>query len=135
MNTEHFDTRTAIFEAAWSACKKYIPGDPGNLNGPTLTPQQVAKTLKFAECMRAHGVTDYPDPPAAGQAPKPPLGGFWTGVNSSTFDRAAHACGRVAGISITVGPTSGHPCTSAFSEGKGQQALVLTSDLRGFHSC
>lgn len=75
--TRNSQVESPTFRTAWAACKKCIPGNPGNLNGPTLSRQMVAKMLKFAECMRAHSVTDFPDPPAAGQSllsRKPPSG-------------------------------------------------------------
>lgn len=46
-------------DAAQSACRKYLP------NGGTLSPAQQAQAqqnaLKFARCMRSHGI-DFPDP-------------------------------------------------------------------------
>jgi hypothetical protein len=48
------------FKDAQQVCKKLLP------NGGTPTPQEQAKqlqeALKYAACMRAHGMPDYPDP-------------------------------------------------------------------------
>ena len=41
------------------------PGSPSNTSASTGTPAR-STGLKLAECMRAHGVTDYPDPSANG---------------------------------------------------------------------
>jgi hypothetical protein len=52
------------FRAAQSACQKLLP------NGGKQDPAQQAKEqqamLKFARCMRAHGVQNFPDPQAGG---------------------------------------------------------------------
>jgi hypothetical protein len=53
------DPRTAAWQQAISACKNLEP--PGFI--PTsFTSQQVEARLKFAQCMRANGVPDFPDP-------------------------------------------------------------------------
>jgi hypothetical protein len=46
------------FKAAQEACKKYMPGGG---QAPKPNPQQLQQALKFARCMRAHGV-NMPDP-------------------------------------------------------------------------
>jgi hypothetical protein len=51
------DPSSQTFQDAQNACQKYLsqigggPGPGGPVNG-----------LKFSQCMRAHGVTDFPDP-------------------------------------------------------------------------
>jgi len=47
------------FKHALAACKGL---EPGGFTGPKRTPQQQANALKFAECIRANGVPDFPDP-------------------------------------------------------------------------
>jgi hypothetical protein len=56
------DTHSAQFQAALAACKAtYASATSGqNANAP-------ASGLKFARCMRAHGVANFPDPSANGQ--------------------------------------------------------------------
>lgn len=52
-------TQTAL-QAAFRKCRKEVP------QGPPISASQVAKlrqgALKMAECMRAHGVPNFPDP-------------------------------------------------------------------------
>jgi hypothetical protein len=48
------------FEHAQSVCQKLLPNG-GKLN-PAAQAAQVAQALRFSQCMRAHGVTDFPDP-------------------------------------------------------------------------
>ena len=49
----------AKWTSAVNACKELQP--PGSLSAH-LTPKQLSTALKFAECMRANGVPDFPDP-------------------------------------------------------------------------
>jgi hypothetical protein len=49
------------FQAAQKACRKFMPN-----GGAPPSPAQQARTLdqllKYSECMRSHGITDFPDP-------------------------------------------------------------------------
>jgi hypothetical protein len=49
------------------------------------TQADVAQLLKFAECMRSHGVTDYPDPSSSGRSAAP-------NQNSPAYQAAQKAC-------------------------------------------
>jgi hypothetical protein len=49
----------ATWTSALRACKALQP--PGSLSAH-LTPTQFSAALKFAQCMREHGVPDFPDP-------------------------------------------------------------------------
>jgi hypothetical protein len=64
-----------------------------------LPPAQAARdqalALKFSECMRAHGITKYPDPqPAAGGNDLINLTGIRNLLNTPQFLAAEHACRR-----------------------------------------
>jgi hypothetical protein len=50
------------FQAAQKTCGKFLPsvGAPGS--GPRASVQALAKMLKVSQCMRTHGVPDFPDP-------------------------------------------------------------------------
>jgi hypothetical protein len=55
------DTQSPQFQAALAACKApYASATSGQDANP-------ASGLKFARCMRAHGVTNFPDPAANGE--------------------------------------------------------------------
>ncbi|MDQ1496246.1 MAG: hypothetical protein QOG69_2729 [Actinomycetota bacterium] len=49
----------AVWTKALAACKALQP--PGTLSAK-LTPAQESAALKFAQCIREHGVPDFPDP-------------------------------------------------------------------------
>ena len=55
-----FNTQAPSFKAAQTACFHKLPGGgPGNQKP---TKQQVDQEVAVSECMRAHGVTGFPDP-------------------------------------------------------------------------
>jgi hypothetical protein len=55
------DPSSPAFKAAQKACAKLMPGGgPGS--GPPPSAQAVARMLKIAQCMRRHGISDFPDP-------------------------------------------------------------------------
>ncbi len=101
------DPASPAFTAAQAKCKKYQPeGGPGS--GPPPSAQTLARYLKVAQCMRSHGVSDFPDPRTSVPSnPRAALGGAGVisdieGVilvfpgtideQSPAFTRAAAAC-------------------------------------------
>jgi hypothetical protein len=58
-NGSGVDTNTPAFQQALSACKDLEP--PG-FTGTERSAQQQEAGLKFAQCIRANGVPDFPDP-------------------------------------------------------------------------
>jgi hypothetical protein len=58
-NGSSLDTSTPAFTQAISACKDL---EPAGFMGSTRSPQQMQAALEFAQCIRADGVPDFPDP-------------------------------------------------------------------------
>jgi hypothetical protein len=58
-NGSSLDTSTPAFTQAVSACKAL---EPAGFTGSKRSSQQQQAALKFAECIRANGVKDFPDP-------------------------------------------------------------------------
>ena len=58
-NGSGLDTSTPAFTQALSACKDL---EPAGFTGTKRSSQQQQAALKFAECMRENGVSDFPDP-------------------------------------------------------------------------
>ena len=54
------DPSSPAFKAAQAKCEKFLPPGPGS--GPPPSAQTLAHYLKVAQCMRRHGVPDFPDP-------------------------------------------------------------------------
>jgi hypothetical protein len=95
------DVSKEVFTAAVNACKSLEP--PGALSAKRSAKQQSA-ALRFAQCVRAHGVPDFPDP-VNGQplidtthipSSNPP--GGMTILNAAT-----HKCGHVLGLTAGGG--------------------------------
>jgi hypothetical protein len=90
------------FEAARSACARFLPN--GGLGNQHPSARAMAQARQTSECMRAHGVTDFPDPTLkppsnpAGYSILEDRGGVITAVpstinpNAPAFAQAAKAC-------------------------------------------
>jgi hypothetical protein len=105
---------SAQFRAAQKACKNLLP------NGGKLTPAQQAQAqqnaLKFARCMRAHGV-DVPDPQpgsgglqfrtrTGGGGSGDTVGGPGVNPDDPKFQAAQKACGSLLGKIVGGGPVT-----------------------------
>jgi hypothetical protein len=58
-NGSSVNTSTPAFEQAISACKTL---EPAGFMGGTRSAAQQSGALRFAQCIREHGVKDFPDP-------------------------------------------------------------------------
>ena len=59
VNGSSLDPNSPAFSRALSACKSL---EPAGFTGGTRSAQQMQAALKFAQCIRANGVKDFPDP-------------------------------------------------------------------------
>lgn len=88
------DLRSPTVKAALQACKQYAPTQ--NLT-PAQSAAQTAKALQFSQCMRSHGVPNWPDPSAStgtgAGAAHLNLGGTGIDLSSPTVQAAIKACG------------------------------------------
>lgn len=57
-NASDLNPNSPTYQAAQKACQKYASGG----TTPADQAQELAQALKYAACMRSHGVTDFPDP-------------------------------------------------------------------------
>jgi hypothetical protein len=62
--THGIDPNSAAFQGALQACKA-LPS-PWNPTGQQLSPAQQQAWLTWAQCVRTHGVADFPDPTFSG---------------------------------------------------------------------
>jgi hypothetical protein len=104
------DPKSPQFKAANNACKSLLP--PRH----TLTPAQQAKAraqaLKYSRCMRAHGISDFPDPDNQGGIQLQPKRGGDLDPNNPQYQAADKACkslmpGGGAGSSTNTSGDSG----------------------------
>jgi len=94
------------FQAAQKACQALQPR--GGKDGGQADPKAQAQALKYAACMRSHGVPSFPDPIFSG-------GGIQFKVdsdpNSAQFQAAQKACQSLQPIGDGGGTSQGNPPT------------------------
>jgi hypothetical protein len=81
------------FKTAQKACQKYQPRPSGNFDRANVQKMEAA-ALKYAQCMRAHGV-NFPDPKFQEGGAKMTFGGPGMNPNDPNFKAAAEACSRL----------------------------------------
>ncbi|HTX32318.1 MAG TPA: hypothetical protein VMD09_13130 [Solirubrobacteraceae bacterium] len=79
------------YEDARAKCQKYLPTHKTASPSQQEQAQQRARGLKFANCMRSHGVPNYPDPRYYNGGQQV----YLPGINpyAPAFQTAAKACG------------------------------------------
>jgi hypothetical protein len=88
---DHLAQGSPVFVAANKACGHFDPSTPLS---PAQQRQAAAQALKFTECMRTHGILDFPDPivNSGGVAFHPPAG---FKPNSPQLQSAQQACRKL----------------------------------------
>lgn len=88
------DLQSSGVQSALAACKQYNPTQKVT---PAQSAAQNAQELQFAQCMRSHGVANYPDPSSGSAtgagAVHLNLGGTGIDFNSPAVQAAIKACG------------------------------------------
>lgn len=94
------------FQRAMQDCRRYMP------QGPPISGSQLARikqsALKMSECMRAHGVPNFPDPQITvgpgGHGIMTKIGGAGANIdpNSPGFTHAMSVCNKVRGAQKIV---------------------------------
>jgi hypothetical protein len=87
------NTNSPTYQAAASACQKYQPTTGNSTQGPSS--QANTAQLKFAVCMRSHGVTNFPEGNSGGGQQS--LSQYGIDTNSPTFVKANQACSSLLG--------------------------------------
>ncbi len=93
VNGSSLDPSSAVWKQAINACKDLQP--PG-FSGSKATPTQMSARLKFAQCVRDHGVKDFPDPTKDGpiiDTNRIPSSATQSGM--SALNAATHTCGDI----------------------------------------
>jgi hypothetical protein len=90
-----FNPGSPAVKAAQQRCKRFSPAPPAG--APSESQSARTAQLKFAECMRAHGVSNYPDPSGSSN-PRivTPQSQQLPGVDTSSpaFQQASKVCGE-----------------------------------------
>jgi hypothetical protein len=79
------DPSSPAFQAARAKCQKLMPGGPAP--GSTTHPsgQWLAHMVKVAQCMRRHGIADFPDPTTRVPSKLPAGGGEISDIDGVIF--------------------------------------------------
>ncbi|HEY2162276.1 MAG TPA: hypothetical protein VGH24_13300 [Solirubrobacteraceae bacterium] len=95
---------TPAFKSALHACQGILP-QPGS-EGPGLTAQQrherVVHMLAFAQCMRSHRVSSFPDPTPQGQLSLAMVTAAGIDLHAPAVQAAAYACVPASGGALTA---------------------------------
>jgi hypothetical protein len=86
MSGSDLDPDSPQFQAAQEACKSLLPARS------TDQSDTYEQALRFAKCMRDHGISDFPDPEANGEIGIQIEPGTDLDPNNPQFKAAAHAC-------------------------------------------
>jgi hypothetical protein len=86
------DLGSAQAKSAHFACSYLLPDSADPLTAAHLQ-QTLSQNLKYSECMRAHGITNYPDPKVQGQGVAVSLQGL--DPQSPQFQAADRTCEAV----------------------------------------
>jgi hypothetical protein len=120
------DPNSPAFKAAQTACQPLLDKaiNQGGLKKPSAADQE--RALKFAQCMRQHGV-DMPDPTFSGGGISIKAGGPNVDFNSATFQAAQKACDQYFGPAGGAKPGSGSgPVTGSSGAGSGSSGLSVS---------
>jgi hypothetical protein len=91
LTTQRLGAGTSRVQAAQSACNHLLPNAAGGPS-PARVHQERARGLQFSQCVRSHGVPNFPDPGSDGRIPDPATVGINQG--SPKFKAANQACRR-----------------------------------------
>lgn len=92
------DINSPTYRSAQQACHKYLTSPGANLT-PAQYAQREAQLLKYAQCMRSHGLPNFPDP-TTGPSGAPTIALTpSSGINpdSPTYQAAESACQSLKG--------------------------------------
>jgi hypothetical protein len=78
------------FKAANNACKSLLP--PQRALSPARQAAARAQALRYSRCMRAHGISDFPDPDSHGNLALKPKPGGDLDPNNPLYQAADKAC-------------------------------------------
>jgi hypothetical protein len=119
------DLSSPQFQVAQNACQHLLSINQGT---PAQQAQRRSQMLKFSQCMRAHGISDFPDPTASGMLALRGGPGSDLDPNNPQFEAAQNACskdlpGGGKGLKKTSGGPppagSGNSSTGSGSSGSG----------------
>jgi hypothetical protein len=91
LTSQQLGASASRVQAGQRACNHLLPNGGSGPNAAQVQ-QASALSLRFAQCVRAHGVPNFPDPDSTGRIPDPATVGIDQG--SPKFEAANQACSR-----------------------------------------
>jgi hypothetical protein len=88
ITSQHLGVSDSMLQAARTACQHLLPSGGSGGRGPTAA--EVQQALRFSQCMRTHGILNFPDPDSSGRIPDPASLGIDQGA--PRFEAANQAC-------------------------------------------
>ncbi len=95
------DPDSPAFKSANHACRNLLP----NGGRPTSSAHDQAQDLTYADCMRSHGVPNFPDVDRDGTFTLPPT----INEQAPQFKHASQACANVEPSSLSVNQAPPNP--------------------------
>jgi hypothetical protein len=112
------DIDSSQIQAAYGACRHLLAGGGPSVaelqqrvqEGQQRREQDLPALVRFAQCMRRHGVPDFPDPAGSGQATPAPAKGAGINATSAQVQAALRACHQLLppGMQVSVGTARTH---------------------------
>jgi hypothetical protein len=90
------DPTSPAFKSATHTCGHLLPD--GGSPSAAISPREQTQDLRFASCMRTHGVTNFPDPDHDGVFTLPSA----VDQQAPQFQRATNACANVEPSSLSI---------------------------------
>jgi hypothetical protein len=91
LTSQRLGASASRVRSAQTACGHLLPNG-GGPPSPAQLLQVKRQALQFSQCVRAHGVPNFPDPDGTGRIPDPASVGIDQG--SPKFEAANQACGK-----------------------------------------
>jgi hypothetical protein len=91
LTSQQLGASTSRVQAAQRACNHLLPNG-GSAPTAAQVQQVKALSLRFAQCVRANGVSNFPDPDSTGRIPDP--AGLGIDQGAPKFEAANQACGK-----------------------------------------
>jgi hypothetical protein len=87
LTSQQLEVSSSQLQTAQNACQHLLPAESA-----TQQRLNAGQALRFSQCVRSHGVPNFPDPDGTGRIPDPASVGVNQG--SSQFEAANNACAK-----------------------------------------
>lgn len=101
LNPTTLSEQPAAFKRAYLTCQRLLPGGVPSSQSATASHAQAVAFLAFARCLRSHGFSRFPDPPATGSLTHELLAAAGIDVHQPAFLREADTCTSVTHGAMT----------------------------------